>query len=251
MDFFYLDSLGKEPISVTPTSIENTLNKQQTIGITTSSKEVPTAENTMQQTTVEVLPHAVTMATAIPLSSMTIQRLPSSVTMATTHFGMTMSNSTVISNLPVEMPVISKTNVISTQNLATTNTAVSNNDTTVPDLVTTSSAIPMTSSELLTNVTETMTSPLAMESRLAVTSRPQNFPMSYDPTTSSTILMPSPDENETSLRASHLQRISQSVASIDQSSKTTAVNADDVPDFTYTSSKSQPTIEGSTEMQAT
>ena len=276
---------GKEPISVIPTSTENTASKQHTIGIHTSNKVPPMADSTMAtpipQTTIDVIPHTITMATAIsPSASLAIQRSPSTLTIATSPFEMTACNS-IGGNPEIGISLATKANVISTHSFATTtNTAVNTNITNVPDLVMTSPTVPIQSSELITTpaihdksdtaqnpldfeavgqpsesmispgVTETMTSSelTVTGNSLAISRTSQHFSLSYYPTTSST--MTSPDENGVPLTISELPKTSLPGANNDQSARTTT----DTQVFTYTSrssSNSQPAPDSPAEMQAT
>ncbi|CAB4003007.1 calcium-responsive transcription factor-like [Paramuricea clavata] len=189
------DSLGKEPISVIPAPVENALNKHHTIDSETPNEDVPTT---------------VTMPSTI--SPIAIQRLPSTITMATSHPGMTTSTNP---NIGVAVPSKNYKNF-------PTAAVLNTNSTTMPDLVMTSSAVPIASTELIIpnkslDLEVTATSEIVTSSEIALTSSnltasitssdtsmtsdgpigmtpSQDFPMSYDPTTSSTILMTSPDE---------------------------------------------------------
>ena len=235
----------------------------------------------MPQTTTDVIPHTITMATAIsPSASIAIQRSPSKITMATSPFEMTTCNS-IGGNPEIGVPLPTKTNVISTHSFVTTNTAVNTNSTIVPDLVMTSPTVPILSSELIStsksgtaqkhldfqaveqplermtspNVTEAITSSeLTVTSSLAISRTPQHFSLSYDPTTSSTILMTSPDENGVpqNYLISELPKASQSGENNDRSAQTTVTT--DTQDFTCTSrssNNSQPNQDSLVEMQAT
>jgi hypothetical protein len=189
--------------------MENALNKHHTID-SEKPNDVPTT---------------VTMTSTIsPTISIAIQRLPSTITMATSHPDMTIS--TTVSNPDFGVAVPSKN--YKKFPIVTSAAVINTNSTAMPDLVMTSSAVPIASTELIIpnkslDLEVTASSEIVTSSEIALTSSSltasttssdtsmtsdgptgmmpsQDFPMSYHPTTLSTILMTSPDENEMSLK---------------------------------------------------